>query len=58
MAHHGGGGGGGGLYSVLWIMILDPDYRFWPTKTINPVGKGWEHVPSFSVCDPACLLGV
>ena len=55
----------GGLYSVIWILILDPDYRYQLKKTISPVGKGWEHAPGLSVClyglsacDPDCLLGV
>ena len=62
MAHH---SGGGFIYSVIWIPILDPDYKYRPTKTISPVGKGREHAPGLSVClyslsacDPACLLGV
>ena len=57
--------GRGGLYSATWIPILDPNYRYQPTKTISPVGKGREHAPGLSVClyglsvcDPACLLGV
>ena len=57
--------GRGGLYSVMWIPILDPDYRYRPTKIISPVGKGREHVLGLSVClyglsvcDAACLLGV
>ena len=61
MAHH----RGEGLYSMIWITILDPDYRYRPSKTISPVGKGREHVPGLSVClyglsvsYPACLLGV
>ena len=61
MAHH----REEGLYSVIWIPILDPDYRYQPTKTISPVVKGGEHAPGLSVClyglsvcDPACLLGV
>ena len=44
---------------------MDPDSGSQPTKTISPVGKGWEHAPGLSVClyglsvcDPACLLGV
>ena len=59
------GAGRGGLYSVIWIPILDPDYRYRPKKTISPVVKGREHAPSLSVClyglsvcDAACLLGV
>ena len=55
----------GGLYSVIWIPILDPNYRYRPTKTISPVGKGQEHAPGLSVslyslyvCDAACLLGI
>ena len=40
----------GGLYSVIWIQILDPDYRYRPTKSISPVSKGREHTPSLSVC--------
>ena len=28
---------GRGLYSVIWIPILGPDYRYRPTKTIIPV---------------------
>ena len=55
----------GGLESVICIPILDPDYRYRPTKSISPVGKGQEHAPGLSVflyglsvCDPACLLGV
>ena len=50
---------------MIWIPILDPDYRYRPTKTISPLGKGREHAPGLSVClyglsvcDPACLLGV
>ena len=61
MAYH----RGRGLYSVIWIPILDPDYRYRPTKAISPVVKGREHAPGLSVClyglsvcDPACLLGV
>ena len=61
MTHH----KGGGLYSVIWITILDSDYRYRPQKTISPVGKGREHAPGLSVslhglsvCDAACLLGV
>ena len=60
-----------GLYSsitseipLIYVPILDPDYRYRPLKTINPVGKGQKHVPSLSVClyclsacDLACLLG-
>ena len=50
---------------MIWIPILDHDYRYRPTKTISPVGKGREHAPGLfvylydlSVCDLACLLGV
>ena len=50
---------------VIWIPILDPDYRHIPTKSISHISIGWEHVPSFSVClyglsvcEPACMLGV
>ena len=57
--------GEGGLYSGIWIMILDYNSGYQPTKTIGPVGKGREHFPGlsvclydFSVCYPACLLGV
>ena len=53
-----------GLFSVIWILILDPDYIYQPTTTISHVGKGREHAPSLSVslyglsvCDPAHLLG-
>ena len=49
---------------MIWIPILDPDYRYRPTKTISLVGKGWEYAPglsvclySLSVCDLARLLG-
>ena len=38
-----------GLYSVIWIPILDPDYRYLPTKSISPVGKGREHALRLSV---------
>ena len=48
---------------MIWIPILDPNYRYRPTKTISPVGKGREHAPSSSVClyglsvyDPACVI--
>ena len=40
----------GGLYSVIWILFLDSDYTYRPTKTISPVGKGREHAPGLSVC--------
>ena len=50
---------------MIWIAILDPDYTYRPTKTINPVGMVREHAPGLSiflyglsVWDPACLLGV
>ena len=42
--------GWGDLYSVIWIMILDPDSRYRPTKTISPVGMGQEHAPGLSLC--------
>ena len=49
---------------MIWFPILVLDYRYRPTKTISPVGKGQEHAPGLSVClyglsfcDPACLLG-
>ena len=54
MAHH-RAGGGGGLYSVIWILILDHDYRYRPTKTISPVRKGWKRVPGMFVFT-ACLF--
>ena len=54
-----------GLYSMIWIPILDPNYRCQPTKSINPVGMGREHPPGLSVCfyglsvcDAVCQLGV
>ena len=50
MAHH-----RGDLYSVIWIPILDHDYRYRPTKTVSPVGRGREHAPGLSVFT-ACLL--
>ena len=50
---------------MIWIPILDPDYRYPPTKTISSVEKGREGAPGLSVClygvsvcDLACLLGV
>ena len=53
-----------GLCSVTWIPILDPNYRYQPTKTISPVSIDREHTPGLSVClnslfvcDPACLSG-
>ena len=57
--------GSGGLYGVIGIPILNPDYRYRPTKSISPVDKGREHAPGLSVClyglsvyNPARLLGV
>ena len=48
---------------MIWILILDPHYIYQPTKSISPVGKGWEHTPGLSVglyglpvFDLACLL--
>ena len=38
------------LYSLIWIPILDPNYRYRPTKSISLVSKGREHAPGLSVC--------
>ena len=35
---------------MIMIPILDPDYRYRPTKTMSPVGKDREHAPGLSVC--------
>ena len=35
---------------MIWIPILDPDYRYQPTKIISPFGKDQEHAPGLFVC--------
>ena len=34
---------------MIWILILDHESRYGPTKTISPVVKGREHTPGLSV---------
>ena len=52
---------GGGLYSVVWILIPDPDFRY-RHKSNQSCWEGCDHVPGLSVClyglsvcDLACL---